>query len=125
MLIRDKIRIADFGTSKILKRKGSKNNTKTEKRGTPNYLPPEILKSLDDNDQISPSSSQDIWSLGIIAHQIFSNGKHPFKLLNSESSITSNIEKEKYQMDPLIPIDSPIYQIIQGILFINNTYYYQ
>lgn len=68
------IRISDFGESKIIKKK----DDLTEIKGTGQYLPPELLIA-DENEQIIPSKKQDMWSLGLIAHQLFAKGEHPFK----------------------------------------------
>ena len=116
MINGDKLRIADFGESKILKTKASNNTTLTGIRGTLLYLPPEILALIDsdEDEQIPPSPSHDIWSLGIIAHEIYSNGQHPFKL--PSPNWRRNVEDGKYEIDSLILQNSQMHQIIKGKL---------
>ena len=100
------VRISDFGTSKSLKGKSSE----TLAKGTPIYTPPEYINSMDNDDKIITSGKHDIFSLGIIAHQIFANGVHPF-----EGSKVVNISNGKYEIDyKCIKKDSPIDMIIKG-----------
>ena len=117
MIKGDKLRIADFGESKILKNISSNNKSLTGVRGTLLYLPPEILAifDTDEQDKIPSSTSHDIWSLGIIAHEIYSNGKHPFKLPNP--NWRRNVEDGKYAIDSLILQNTQMQQIIKGYFF--------
>ena len=111
MIKGDKLRIADFGESKILKN----SITLTGIRGTLLYLPPEILTVIESDEEakIHPSPSHDIWSLGIIAHEIYSNGRHPFKLRSL--NWRRNVEDGNYLIDSIIPQNSQMQQIIKGI----------
>lgn len=100
------VRVTDFGTSKSLKGKSSETLVK----GTPIYTPPEYISKMDNEDKIITSVKHDIFSLGIIAHQIFANGQHPF-----EGSKFANISNGKYTIDyTLIKKDSTIDLIIKG-----------
>lgn len=104
------MRITDFGTSKKLQ--GS--SSLTLHKGTPIYCPPEFLTSyLENPDQkIHTSTKHDIFSLGILAHQIFSDGQHPF---GKEKEIWNNIRNGKYSINyKLIKKESSIDQIIKG-----------
>ena len=100
-----------------MKAKGrSIQNSLTEIKGTLIYLPSEIVSVIEDEALIHPSCSQDIWGLGIIAHQIFADNKHPFQAPNF-LDFRRNIEDGVYKIDQQIPINSQIYQIIEGIHF--------
>ena len=75
------------------------------------HLPPELL-FIDDKYQFKSSAPQNIWSLGIIAHQIFADGQHPFITPNCQEW-RRNVIEGKYVIDPVIPKESSIYLIIQ------------
>lgn len=109
-MVENTARISDFGESNI-----KENNSKsTILRGTMAYLSPE-LHSLDENAKVTASPSQDIWSLGIIAHQMFADGQHPFKIPNSSSSLIKNIMDGKFFIDTnFIPQNSPVTLAIKG-----------
>lgn len=101
------VRISDFGTCKSLKGKPSETLVK----GSPIYIPPEYI-NIGNDDKILTSDKHDIFSLGIIAHQLFANGLHPFE----GSSKMANISNGKYVIDyNCIKKDSPIDLIIKGI----------
>ena len=104
------IRISDFGESKIME----SQSKSTGIRGTMSYFPPEIL-SLDDDAKMIVSLKHDIWSLGIIAHQMFADGQHPFKIPNSDTLWKKNVMDGNYRIDyKLIAKGSPIDLAIQG-----------
>ena len=58
----DKIKIADFGISKMVKCENLKDATFSTKIGTLTYLAPEVLQGKIYN------SSVDYWSIGVIMH---------------------------------------------------------
>ena len=106
------IRISDFGESKIMENQSKSTGIK----GSPFYFPPEVL-SLDDDTRIIASPKHDIWSLGILAHQMFADGQHPFKIPNSDTLWKKNVMDGNYRIDyKLIPKGSPIDLAIQGKL---------
>ena len=77
----NEVRLSDFGESRL---KGTKTKS-TCLRGTPLlhlYMPSE-LQSLFDDTKIIILSKNDIWSLGIIIHQMFANNHHPFQISDS------------------------------------------
>ena len=80
--------------------------------GSDLYLPPELL--LNKYVSIHPSTSQDIWALGIIAHELFSQGKYPFEITSLDW--IKKVIIGDYRIDPVIAENSNIYKIIQGIL---------
>lgn len=113
------VRLSDFGISKRL----GGSTTLSFPKATPNYCPPEMLDSLESeaNEKILPSKKHDMFSLGIICHQIFTNGRHPFDTKDNVAVI-GNIRKGNYKIDStMIQKDSSYDLIIQGIyiLFIN------
>ena len=105
----NEVRLSDFGESKM----GNKSKS-TFKRGTPLYMPPE-LQSLDNDTKIIASPKHDIWSLGIILHQMFANSQHPFKIPDSSDSWLKNVMVGKYFIDQkYILEDSQIAIVIRG-----------
>ena len=84
-------------------------------------MPPE-LQGLDEETKIIASSKHDIWSLGIIVHQMFANNQHPFKIPNSSASWLKNVMDGKYFIDhKYIPKDSQIAVVIRGNYLIVYT----
>lgn len=75
------IKICDFGLSKRVE------NTKKNKCGTPNYMPPEVLNGEDH----TPMS--DIWSLGVMLYYMII-GKAPFE--------TSSIKETYFRIKRLV-----------------------
>ena len=71
------LRIIDFGLSTRFQDENGSLIQLTDMLGTPQYLAPEILNG-------SYDEKCDIWSLGIIAYQMFSRGKFPFNGYNEE-----------------------------------------
>ncbi len=109
-MVENNVRISDFGESKIIE----SQSKSTGIRGTLSYFPPELL-SLDDETKIIASPKHDIWSLGIIAHQIFADGQHPFKIPNSDNLWKKNVMDGKYFINyKCIAKGSPIDLAIQG-----------
>ena len=106
------VKLSDFGTSRF----SNTGKTLTEVRGTERYLPPEILDIFEKNSsqKIEYSSKQDIWSLGIIAYELFTEGIHPYQILGpvSRSSIISEDLKIDYSIFPKEL--SSIVEIIKG-----------
>ena len=102
-------KISDFGTAKLLK---EDQDNQTAVKGTEIYLPPEIFEKHGSNDA---TLNQDIFSLGIIACQIFADGKHPFPGDNIEK-IIFNIKSGNYNIDyQKIEKDSVLDEIIKGL----------
>ncbi len=107
------VRLSDFGVSKRL----GGSTTLSFPKATPNYCPPELLDSLESDsvEKIPPSKKQDLFSLGIICHQIFANGRHPFDSKDNVA-VVGNIRKGNYKIDyNFIQKDSSYDLIIQGI----------
>ena len=69
MMDEGEIRIIDFGLSKIIK--PEEKEKLTTFCGTPHYISPEIFSG-------SYDEKCDVWSLGVIAYQLFSQGEYPF-----------------------------------------------
>lgn len=111
MLKGDKIRITDFRKSKIVN-KESITKTSSEIKENSKHLPSVISSLYEFRDEKMPSPSQDIWNLGILAHQIYSNGNHPFNRPNS--NLRRNLKERNYVIDPSISENSPVHQIIEG-----------
>lgn len=74
-------------------------------------MPPELQT---EDGKITPLTCHDIWSLGIIIHQIFTDGKHPFAN-EKQSGIIENILNHKFKIDNDVIIEkSSIDIIIKG-----------
>jgi len=86
------IRIIDFGLSIDFDPETTKTNKFTNLVGTPHYLAPEIIKQEYDE-------NCDIWALGIVAYQLFSQGEFPFDAEN-EMQIYKEIRKGKLFLPP-------------------------
>ena len=71
LLLGKNVKICDFGIAKITKKE---KTTLTRIAGTPGYMAPEIL---DEEENID--CKVDIWSLGVIIHQMFARGALPLK----------------------------------------------
>ena len=85
------VRIIDFGLS--IHHDPSSISKEEDKKlkalvGTPSYIAPEIIKQAYDE-------KCDIWSLGVIAYQLFSQGEYPFDGAN-EIQIYTRICKGKF-----------------------------
>lgn len=89
LIISNKIKICDFGVSKI---KTRDQLSLSRVAGTPTFMAPEMIEMSD-----FITEKVDIWSLGIIIHKLLTNGKHPFG--NEKDNIGLNIRKGKYMID--------------------------
>ena len=69
------------------------NSSVTQDAGTESYMPPELLGRKGSNFTIN--DKHDIWSLGIILHEIFTK-KNPFKY---DEMWNENICTCKYKID--------------------------
>ena len=98
ILIKDKVaKLSDFGLTKKSEKSMISWSDKANLFGTLSYLSPEVLNGEKYNEKC------DIWALGIIFHQLLSNGTHLFKgenmmetklkILNPEINIHENIAK--------------------------------
>ena len=81
--------------------------------GTQSYMPPELLNKEDD-DELIASTKHDTWSIGIIVHQIFYEGKHPFQHKDDRVTKVDILKKEYTPNYEKIPKNSPIDLIIKG-----------
>lgn len=82
-------------------------------------MPPE-LHDLDDDAEVIALPKHDIWSLGIIVHQMFAKNQNPFKIPDSSESVIKNAKNGVYLIDHnYIPKDSKIAAVITGNL-LNN-----
>ena len=102
LVLKGKIKICDFGFSKI-----EVNDSTLISRiiGTPDYMAPELLNEDDNID-----CKVDIWALGIIIHQMMTNGLQPFGI---KGKIKSNMQKGDYFIDVSVQ-DQNIIEIIKG-----------
>lgn len=88
MMDEGEIRIIDFGLSKIINPEEKEKLTTVV--GTPHYIAPEIFNN-------SYDEKCDVWSLGVIAYQLFSQGEFPFEGDN-EIQIFKAIRKGKFYL---------------------------
>ena len=113
LILNNKPKITDFGTSKI---KASNNpllnSTVQGVAGTELYIPPELQRTMND-ELVICNAKHDIWSFGIIVHQIFANNKLPFDMQNNRN-LKTNMMLGKYTVDSTIMKNSLAYEIITG-----------
>ena len=121
----NKIKIGDFGVSKIMT---TFNNYAKTQIGKLNYLAPEILKGKDYNNKL------DIYSLGCIIYELFTlNEYYADKVIDEkECKINLEIYNSKYQelIDLLLKKEEieEIKKMIETLSKINNEHlikYYQ
>lgn len=120
ILIKNKtIKISDFGESRIKKSNSAQQLSNTfQVRGTQKYLAPEFLEDLY-SDSVQINDKSDIWSLGIIFHQMYSNGNHPF-ISKKGDKLIKNVITNKLSIDPVISENSIAYGVIKGFILIFN-----
>ena len=116
----NKIKIGDFGTSKITT---TSNNYSKTQIGKFNYLAPEIDKGLKYNNKV------DIYSLGCIIYELFTlNEYYLDKQDEKECKIDTNLYNSKYQylIDLLLKKDyhnrPTIDEVINNINLISENY---
>ncbi|BFZ63321.1 serine/threonine protein kinase [Saitoella coloradoensis] len=105
VLLDDKMRIkiADFGTAKILElpkpgEEGEIDDRANSFVGTAEYVSPELLSDK------STCRSSDLWAFGCILYQLLA-GRPPFKASN-EYQIFQKIVKLEYSFPPSFPADA-------------------
>ncbi|KAL0061685.1 Rho guanine nucleotide exchange factor [Marasmius tenuissimus] len=83
ILITDAFRacIGDFGLSRISDTRGLSITTTSRPRGTGRWLAPELLTGS------YASKESDIYSLGCVCFEIFTDGQHPFPELPHEAAV--------------------------------------
>lgn len=119
LIVNNKIRLTDFGIARVKSSNDAMNISRTkEALGTSRFMPPELLTSTEK--YFICNAFQDIWSFGIIVHQMFSNGLHPFEY---DANASKNILEGKYKIDSAIKEGSIIHQIINGNLFYTDSFY--
>lgn len=113
LIIRGKPRITDFGISVFKKSFDSgKSSTVSQDAGTESFMPPELISRKGSN--LTTNDKHDIWSLGIILHDIFA-GENPFKY---NDSWVENICNCNYRINyKKIKENSTIESIIKGNFF--------
>ena len=84
------LRIIDFGMSTRFKDHDDAKIELKDILGTPQFLAPEILTG-------SYDQKCDMWSLGVIAYFMFSQGKYPFNGF-SEAEIFKNAKSGKFYL---------------------------
>jgi formylglycine-generating enzyme required for sulfatase activity len=103
LLVKDKWKLGDFGIARSLQ---DKTSTYTSQQiGTVDYMPPEAYSG-----KISPA--WDMWSLGVIVHQLVS-GQHPFPT-QSAPELMRMVLTEEPQIDP--KVTSLLREIVSGCL---------
>lgn len=112
VLIKDQqIKLTDFGIAKI--KKNARNMSSVSGVvGTIIYMPPELIRRLDSQEGVKINDKTDIWSLGIILHEMFA-GYHPFADSKSDTSLMNNILENRVKIDTNLKKTNPtIFSII-------------
>ena len=112
MITQDKtLKITDFGLASVL----NASNAWKELAGTPEYMPPEQFRNLDNCDERS-----DIYAFGVVLYQMATSGKLPF----TAGCLDDSLEEKKrfwtlsilHREKPIPQLDSPLFPIIQHCL---------
>jgi serine/threonine protein kinase len=84
--------------------------------GTEDYMPPEVVKALDDDEEIVYRRQTDIYALGVTMFTILSRGKHPggvrTERLHNVSKGKLNFEQWKVTSPPVVQFQSCIERMI-------------
>lgn len=93
------IMITDFGLSKQLTSMETYHSSSVMRYfdGTQGWMPPEIIKAKEENKNLLPSKSADIFSLGCVFYFIIFDGKHPFGSAPNERE--ENIKANRNELD--------------------------
>lgn len=105
-------KIADFGLAKLMNEKIKMKNRTTSIYGTPEYMAPERFLG-----NINIKTNSDLWSLGIILYQIFTN-KLPFGSRTTgqtTESIQNNICTKNLPTE-LVAVQQPYQNVIRKCL---------
>ena len=70
------MKLADFGISRILKE--DETTVKTVAKGTPGWIPSEVIQAIERNEKGSFKRKSDVQVAGMIAFFILTKGEHPF-----------------------------------------------
>ncbi|XP_063966882.1 citron rho-interacting kinase-like isoform X2 [Lytechinus pictus] len=104
------IKLADFGSAAKL---GDKNTVSSKMPvGTPDYVAPEVLMSLNGSLDSSYGTECDWWSLGIVAYEMLV-GKTPF---TDDSMVVTYSNIMDYQRKLSFPTSSPISPRATGLI---------
>ncbi|XP_028413606.1 uncharacterized protein LOC114536444 [Dendronephthya gigantea] len=74
--VEGRMKLADFGISRVLK--DGKSTLKTYAKGTPGWMPPEVIEAIDRNEEGAFKRKSDVFVVGMIAFFILTKGEHPF-----------------------------------------------
>ncbi|XP_042220516.1 citron rho-interacting kinase-like [Homarus americanus] len=111
------IKLADFGSAAKLTTSGLVRSKMPV--GTPDYIAPEVLQSLNEKaGSISYGIECDMWSLGIMAYEMC-YGTMPFKgdkLVTTYSNIMNHKKMLKFEDDPENPTSDSAKDLIRGLL---------
>jgi serine/threonine-protein kinase/endoribonuclease IRE1 len=107
-------KLCDFGFSKNLPLLQS--HWCSSPCGTEDYMPPEVAKALDDDDEIVYRRETDIYALGVTMFNILSRGKHPggvrTERLHNVSKGKLSFEQWKVTSPPVVQFQSCIERMI-------------
>ncbi|KAA6362491.1 MAG: putative Serine/threonine-protein kinase NEK, partial [Streblomastix strix] len=105
---RVQLKIMDFGLVKVQKK--AQQSTHMTVAGTFPYMPPELLLG---SKEVKADSKVDIWSAGILLHQLVSH-QFPFEYLSLQSIISFMIEKKLNR--PTNILDEVLWNLITKML---------
>ena len=72
------VKIADFGTAKVLAADKAKAAVASTIIGTPYFMAPEMLLGLEEEGQAGYATKVDVWSLGIMVGELMNRGQAPW-----------------------------------------------
>jgi formylglycine-generating enzyme required for sulfatase activity len=105
LLVGDLWKLADFGIARSLDGKTSTQTNASQQIGSMSYMPPEAYSG-------KISSAWDLWSLGIMIHEL-ATGRHPFP-----TQLAPELMRMVLTEDPQIDtsLTSPLQEVIAGCL---------
>ena len=74
--IEGRMKLADFGISRVLKE--DETTVDTFAKGTPGWMPPEVIKTIVKKEKGSFKAKSDVHVVGMIAFFVLTKGEHPF-----------------------------------------------
>ncbi|XP_028395346.1 serine/threonine-protein kinase 24-like [Dendronephthya gigantea] len=74
--IEGRMKLADFGISRVLK--DDDTTVETFAKGTPGWMPPEVIEAIDKNEKSRFKTKSDVQVAGMIAFYVLTKGEHPF-----------------------------------------------
>ena len=114
------LKLIDFGIAKAITADDTTKITRDSMAGTPNYMSPEALKDIDEEEETGRRGyrvgrASDIWSLGCILYQMV-YGKTPFAHIRDTIRKTYRIMDPQYEITFKHTGNSALDDVLRGCL---------